>query len=126
MAATPTPRPRPSATDAISRARRANGAAGDRPTTNANDRPTTRVASRVTGSPANAWRAVTRANTAMLGACSHFSDTLRVATRSTAQSTQGIAAADHDRLGKLPVETMGPDSEKAIAPSADASAANRR
>ena len=139
MAATPRPRPRPSVTDAINRAGRAPGAAGDVLTTAANARPRTRVASRVTGSPANAWRAVTRANTAigefcpsvageagLLGACSHFSDTLRVAKRSTAQSTQGIAAADHDRLGKLPVETIGPDNEKAIAPSADASAANRR
>src|ERR1700687_1126094 len=43
-----------------------------------------------------------------------------------AHSTQGSVAAAHDRLGKLPVETIGPDSEKAIAPRADALAANRR
>jgi prepilin-type N-terminal cleavage/methylation domain-containing protein len=38
--------------------------------------------------------------------------------RSAAQSTQGIVAADHDKFGKLPVETTGPDTANAIAPSA--------
>src|SRR6187455_2436059 len=45
---------------------------------------------------------------------------------SVLQSTQGIAATDHDILGKLPVETTGPETAKAIAPRAAADAENRR
>jgi hypothetical protein len=47
-------------------------------------------------------------------------------TASVDHRTQGIAATDHERFGKFPVDTTGPQSAKAIAPSAEAGAENRR
>src|SRR5580704_11341178 len=79
----------------------------------------TSVANSVTGSPASAWNAVATASTATARGAG------AAARRSTAHRSQGIAATDHDRFGKLAVDTIGPETENPIAPSADAYAENR-
>jgi hypothetical protein len=72
------------------------------------------VAARVTGSPASAWHETISARSAVARAVR------RSKRRSRAQKTYGTAAIDHDRFGKLVVETIGPDAANAIAPNAAA------
>jgi len=81
--------------DPIRRACRAKGTPGDRLTRAAKrPRPTTRVASSVTGSPATPEGPSPQPVPRYAAASPPWR------RDSTAQSSQGIAAADHDRLGK--------------------------
>src|SRR5450759_3231990 len=121
MAADARPSATPAATPAVRHARRwPNEDSWRAPTHTAYATTVAPVAVIVTGSPASAWKPNTPARAA----------TARVPpttiTRSAAQNTQGIAATDHERFGKFPVETTGPDTANAMVPSAAASGEKRR
>src|SRR3954470_7827507 len=78
------------------------------------------VAASETGSPASACSAIIAASSAADAAVR------RSNTRSIAQNTNGTAQIDHDMFGKFVVDTVGPDSANAIAPSAAAGGVTRR